>query len=144
MSRLVALVAGLAFCASSAMALGPDVVTQRRALVHNRALWAHQHLRDYRFRLRVTCFCQMNGKPIAVTVRHGRPTVPPPFTGLGTFPEMFALIRGVVIDPESGGASVRYDTHRGFPRSAALDPIRNAIDDEIGWTVDRFRVLPAA
>jgi hypothetical protein len=37
--------------------------------------------------------------------------------------------------------SVRFDARRGFPRSASIDSIKNAVDDEIGWTVDRFRVL---
>jgi hypothetical protein len=62
---------------------------------------------------------------------------------VGTIPETFAAIRHVLLDPQAGAVSVRYDAHRGFPRTVSLDPIKHAVDDEIGWTVDRFQPLPA-
>jgi hypothetical protein len=53
----------------------------------------------------------------------------------------FAQIREALDDPKAGKVAVRYDAHRGFPRRASIDRIKNAIDDEIAWTVDRFRPL---
>jgi hypothetical protein len=141
--RLIVPLLALAVGATPALAVGGDTASQRRDLVGNRALWAHQNMRDYRFRLLVRCFCPAPGKRITVTVRRGRPVGPRPFTGVGTIPEMFAAIRHVLLDPQAGAVSVRYDAHRGFPRTVSLDPIKHAVDDEIGWTVDRFQPLPA-
>ncbi len=48
---------------------------------------------------------------------------------------MFRLIDQILADPNTEGASIRYDPHRGFPRAARIDAI--------SWTVDRFQPLPA-
>jgi hypothetical protein len=40
--------------------------------------------------------------------------------------------------------TARYDRRRGFPRVASIDQIKLAVDDELGFTVDRFRVLHRA
>jgi hypothetical protein len=58
-----------------------------------------------------------------------------------TVPEMFAAIKRALDDPKAGAVKVRYDSRRGFPDTASIDQIKNAIDDEIGWTADRFRRL---
>jgi len=34
-----------------------------------------------------------------------------------------------------------YDTRRGYPTVVSIDRIKNAIDDELSWTLDRFCVL---
>jgi hypothetical protein len=142
--RLILPLLALAVCAAPAVAVSGDAAAQRRDLVHNRARWAHQNLRDYRFRLRVSCFCASSQRAaITVTVRRGRPVGATPFTGVRTIPEMFATIRRVLLDPHAGAVFLRYDARRGFPRTVSLDPIKNAVDDEIGWTMDRFQPLPA-
>ena len=95
-------------------------------------------LRDYRFRLRVYCF----GRAVTITVRNGRPHGATGFQKqFDTVPELFGQIRRALDDPKAGHVDVRYDARRGFPRHASIDRIKNAIDDEISWTVDRFRVL---
>jgi hypothetical protein len=78
-----------------------------------------------------------------VIVRDGRPLGATDFQRrLDTVPEMFAEIRRALNDPKAGDVTVRYDARRGFPRTASIDRIRSAIDDEIEWTVDRFKPLP--
>jgi hypothetical protein len=139
---LVVLAAGAAVAALAPPALG-DREAQRRELRRNRSLWASQHLRDYRFRLRVRCFCPSRGHAVIVTVRNGRAHGASGFQKqLDTVPEMFAMIRTALDDPRAGEVTVRYDRRRGFPRTASIDRIKNAIDDEVGWTADRFRALP--
>jgi hypothetical protein len=104
--------------------------------------WGRQHLRDYRFRMRVRCFCPSAGHAVLVTVRDGRPHGVTGFPKrLDTIPEMFRAIRGALDDSRADDVTVRYDVRRGFPRSASIDRIKNAIDDEVGWTADRFRPL---
>jgi hypothetical protein len=51
---------------------------------------------------------------------------------------MFAAIGRALDDPKAGTVTVRYNARRGFPAHASIDRIKNAIDDEIGWTADRF------
>jgi hypothetical protein len=115
---------------------------QREQLERNVAVWGDQHLHDYRFRLRVRCFCPSARHAVTVTVRDGRPVGAAGFQRrLDTVPELFDAIHRALDDPKAGAVTVRYDGRRGFPRTASIDQIKNAIDDEIGWTVDRFRPL---
>ena len=119
-----------------------DRASQTAELDAARARWAAQHIRDYRFRLRVDCFCPYSSRPYTITVRRGHPHGSVGFLKLfDTVPEMFKEIRDALNDPNAGDVVVRYDGRRGFPRSAHIDPIKTAIDDEHGWTADRFRVL---
>jgi uncharacterized protein DUF6174 len=128
-----------------AVGAADDRASQRRALNKNRTLWAQQHVRDYRFRLRVRCFCPEARRAVIVTVRDGRPRGAGGFQKrLDTVPELFSAIRRALDDSRAGEVAVRYDRRRGFPRTASIDRIRNAIDDEIGWTADHFRVLEAS
>jgi hypothetical protein len=78
-----------------------------------------------------------------ITVRNGHPHgAAGALRELDTVPEMFAAIRGALHDPSAGDVTVSYDRHLGFPRSASIDRIKNAVDDEIGWTANHFRRLP--
>ncbi len=139
---IVVLVASSAAAVAPAMAAAPDRDAQRSALDRNSALWGRQHLRDYRFRLVVQCFCPGARRAETVTVRNGRPSGSSPIQKrLDTFGEQFAAIGRVLGDPGAGDVSVVYDRRRGFPRRASLDPIKAAIDDEQSWTVDRFTPL---
>ena len=132
----------LAAFAASPPAYGNDGAAQRRALDRHRAMWTAQHLRNYRFRLRFRCFCPSSGRATIITVRQGRPRGATGFqTRFDTIPELFGQLRRALDDPQAGEVKVRYDAGRGFPRTASIDRIKNAIDDEIGWTVDRFRPL---
>jgi len=138
---VVAIVSLLAAAALSAPA-GADRASDRAKLERARTLWRAQGVRDYRFRLSVSCFCPGRGQPMTVTVRGGRVTGAKAFARtLGTFPRMFARIDSALRSSRSGVVKVSYDPRRGFARSASIDEIKLAIDDEIGWTVDRFRAL---
>jgi len=142
MHRRILLALAVVAASLPALALASDRSSERRHLTDNRALWARQHLSDYRFRLRVDCFCPSRGHAVTVTVRDGRPHGAADFQKrFDTVPEMFTRLRHALYDPKAGKVAARYDARRGFPRTASIDQIKNAIDDEIGWTVDRFKVL---
>lgn len=130
--------------AATASAAGGDREQLRADFAHNRAIWTGQHLRDYRFRLRVRCFCPGAGHPVTITVRAGRPRGATGFLKqLDTVPDLLREVGSALDDPRAGDVVVRYDARRGFPRTASIDRIKNAVDDEIGWTIDRFRPLRA-
>jgi hypothetical protein len=138
----VPIVAALAAIAAPAPAAATVQGDERAQLERNVARWEDQHVRDYRFRLRVQCFCPSARHAVTVTVRDGRPAGATGFQKrLDTMPELFDAIRGALDDPKAGAVTVRYDGRRGFPRTASIDRIKYAIDDELGWTVDRFRPL---
>ncbi|MGI8801419.1 MAG: DUF6174 domain-containing protein [Solirubrobacteraceae bacterium] len=132
----------LALLAASAVAAPMTAAGQRTELAHSQAVWAAQHVASYTFRLRVFCFCPDRGRPATITVRHGWPRGGRGFqTRLDTIPKLFAEIHRALATGSAGPTTVRYDGRRGFPRTASIDPIKNAIDDEFGWIVDRFRPL---
>lgn len=144
--RVALFVAAAALAAGAlaprAGAASADRAAQQAALRHERALWNALNLRDYRFRLRVVCFCPDRGKAAVVTVRGGRPRGAGGFQKqFDTVPELFAHIKRALDSSRSGDVVVRYDSRRGFLSSASIDSIKLAIDDEIGWTVDRFHAL---
>jgi hypothetical protein len=114
-SLLLILVATASIVATAPAADG-DRGGQRQELQRNRTLWAHQHIRNYRFRLRVRCFCPSARHSVIVTVRDGRPHGATGFQKqLDTFPEMFAAIGRALDDPKAGTVTVRYNARRGFP-----------------------------
>ena len=140
--RLLAIAAISGAITATALAASQDRSGQRRALAHNGALWSNLHVRDYSFRLRITCFCPLPREAV-LTVRNGHPQGATDALGqLDTIPKMFAAIRSALHNPRSGEVTVSYDRHLGFPRRASIDRIKNAVDDEIGWIADHFHRLP--
>jgi hypothetical protein len=120
-----------------------DRVAKRHELARARALWRAHGARDYRFRIVVRCLCPETGMPMTVTVRDGRARGASGFaTRLRTVPLMFTRIQSALNDPAAGDVAVAYDRRRGFPRRATIDQTKRALDDEVSWTVDRFKRLP--
>jgi hypothetical protein len=131
-----------AWAAAPALARPLEAGTQRAELERNRSLWTSQHLRDYRFRLRVQCFCPDAATAVTVIVRDGRPRGATGFRKrFDTMPELFAALDRSIGDPRAGDVSVRYSARRGFPRSAFVDAVAQTADEEFGWSIDRFRPL---
>jgi len=122
---------------------------QRRQLARSLALWNAQRLQNYAFRIRTGGFPVPGSEgPVTVNVVKRRPSDSKSVqllrgylgTPLNTVPNLFRTIRRALEDPLAGGVvEVRYDSRRGFPASAFIDPIKLAVDDEFSWTVDRFR-----
>src|ERR671933_2140546 len=90
--------------AGTAPASGSDDRTaQLRELRHQQHRWAQARIRDYRFRLRLRCFCPAARHPYTITVRGGRPHGATGYARrLDTVPEMFAAIRRGLRDDKAG------------------------------------------
>jgi Family of unknown function (DUF6174) len=106
--------------------------------------WAGQGIRSYTIRLQLLCECDLAGDPLDVVVVDGVATratsggqdVPLERLAVATVDDMFAKARSAL----SGGGRVegRYDGATGVPLSLLIDPVPNAIDDEVTVTVQGF------
>lgn len=126
----------------------------RRTLDQNRALWESQEISHYRFELTVGCFCIFSDRmPLTVEVRDGSVVS---MTGAGgadveefrdflsdfdTMEKLFALV-DEAIKMKVQTLEVEYDPTYGYPVSIYVDPEALVADDEIGYYVANFQVLP--
>ena len=141
---LVFLVALLTACGAS----------QRPALQHNRSLWESQAIQHYRFNLEVGCFCPWNAlMPLTIEVKNGAIVsmvgsnggdITPyldTFRAHATIESLFDLVDSA-ISKRVYNLVVQYDPKYGFPASIVIDPSRMIMDDETGYYVTNFEVLP--
>jgi hypothetical protein len=108
------------------------------------ARWTAAALRNYDFQIRRSCFC--GSVPlIAVTVRNGVPTsaidvdtgMPidtAQFSDFLTVDRVFALLREYT-DREPATFNATYDAQLGFPQQVYIDPVRNAVDEELSIVI---------
>lgn len=141
---LIFLVALLTACGAS----------QRPALVHNRSLWESQAIQHYRFNLTVGCFCPWNAlMPLTIEVKNGEiismvasngGDITPyldTFRADATIESLFDLVDSA-ISKRVYSLVVQYDPKYGFPASIVIDPSHMIMDDETGYYVTNFEVLP--
>ena len=141
---LVFLVALLTACGAS----------QRPALQHNRSLWESQAIQHYRFNLKVGCLCPWNTlMPLTIEVKNGAiismvgsngGDITPyldTFRAYATIESLFDLVDSA-ISKRVYNLVVQYDPKYGFPASIVIDPSRMIMDDETGYYVTNFEVLP--
>lgn len=123
----------------------------QRELNRQRRQWEAQDLANYRYTGRRICFCMREAVgPVLVEVREGTiASLTDQESGepVGeNFVELWPSIDGVfglvqdAIDREAAEITVEYDAERGFPTSVSIDYIEEAVDDELGFTVEAFEV----
>lgn len=112
--------------------------THQRRLAAARDRWRAHSVRNYRFRVSLSCFCPPDIRaPTVIFVRRGRPQqAPPHLRRAATVPRLLRMIQQAINNRVSG-LSVRYGS-RGIPRSISIDPSRGVADDETAYAVDRF------
>ncbi len=119
----------------------------------NRDKWNSLSVTNYRYELRISCFCPfMDIMPVSVEVKDGKVVSLTDVNGqplreefLETFGKA-ATIEGLFAIAEESlsnadKAEVTYDARYGFPASIVVDQIEMAIDDEISYYVGAFKVL---
>lgn len=127
---------------------------EREALRAGRARWGAAGVASYRYTLELSAMI-IGGRPVAVEVRDGKPVSvryadtgqPVSATAEGGFvarfdtvEEMFAAL-AEALEGRQGRVSAAYDGPLGYPVSAEVDPVRNAIDDEYRFRVSGFEAL---
>lgn len=111
------------------------------ALADARALWEAADIVDYTMVVEPRCFCGFQGEVEVVVVNGEQVDVRPrdpdvtaeQYDGLDLTVD--GIFRAVSDAIASGTVDVAYDPDRGYPTSAALDPMPNAVDDEITYRV---------
>jgi hypothetical protein len=113
--------------------------THQRRLAAARERWRRDGVRNYRFRISLSCFCPPDiTAPSVIVVRGGRPRdAPAHLRRAATVPRLLRIVQHA-IDERVSGLNVRYGS-RGIPRSISIDSSRGIADDERAYTVDRFR-----
>ena len=116
-----------------------------------KARWNQQNILDYRYTLRVVCFCPPpagqklrievgNGQTISVKDAQTGESVDPAF--LERYTTINKLFQ-IITEAEAKGAAkleVQYNPDLGFPTNTFIDYIARAADDEIGFSVEEFEV----
>lgn len=84
-----------------------------------------------------------NGQVVSMTDVNGQPV---PADLAGNFDKAATMERLFVIAAEAlktaDQVQVKYDAKYGFPTSIQIDPIKQATDDEIAYTVSDFEIVP--
>lgn len=120
--------------------LDPEPWDDRRdALEYSRAVWDGTGIQDYEYRLQRSCFCPLFGE-LQVTVvddsvvqavrPDGTPVPEEELPYVETVADLFDIIEWA-IRTEAYSYQVAYHPTLGYPVLVDLDPIRNAVDDEL-------------
>ena len=105
-----------------------------------RATWLATGITNYRFVITPSCFCY-SVDPVKITVRGKRVKLSNrDWFGPRTIPGLFKLIHGA-IHRDAASLDTTYSKSRGFPRRVAIDYDRMMADEEISYTVTKFRKL---
>jgi hypothetical protein len=125
----------------------------RSSLEANKQKWAQQGYTSYTFTLRMDCFCGINGPVRVLVVADSAIQVTMESTGevvnatwIPTIKKLFDFIDQEIKRP-AAVLQVTYDATLGYPTKIVADPIANAVDDEVTYTVNnvaRLAVDPPA
>lgn len=145
---------GMLFMIFMGLALSACGASQRPALEQNRSLWESKAIQHYRFDLKVGCFCPWGGlMPLTVEVQNGRmvsmvahnggdiSSYQDTFRKYATIDDLFDTIN-LAISKRVDKLKVEYDATYGFPTTISIDPSKRIMDDETGYYITRFEVLP--
>ena len=108
----------------------------QRRLDAARRRWHRAGIHNYRFSVRILCFCPQRA-PYVLFVRNDRAVKPPrDLRDRATVRRLHRIVQDA-IDRGVAGLSVRYGS-RGVPRSIGIDGLRAVADDEVTYRVPRF------
>lgn len=133
-----------------------DIVAPNQHLTElntNRQKWAAHGYANYAFTLRMDCFCAINGPVTVLVVADSVRQVVLQSTGeaisapwIPTITKLFDIIEQDINRP-AAVLQVTYEPEFGYPTKIVSDPIANAVDDEVTYTVsdvNRLIVDPVA
>jgi Family of unknown function (DUF6174) len=141
--RLAILTALLSGCRD---ATAPDA--RQSELDANRQKWSERGYSNYTFTLRMDCFCAINGPVSVLVVADSARQVTLQSTGATIDAPWIPTVKKLfdVIDQDiarhAAVLRVTYEPTLGYPSLIVSDPIANAVDDEVTYTVTN--VVPLA
>lgn len=124
-------------------ACGDTTAPQLRELEHAERLWSTHGSGPYTMQQQRLCFCPNTDTyqltvvnehvTAAVNLTTGLPATTAELASFKSVSELFALIRATLRDDRAGRSTIAYDAGAGYPAEVSLDPIRDAVDDEITY-----------
>jgi len=140
----------LSGCAVMGSALG-----SQSEIEQNKEKWRDANVSHYRYELFISCFCVFNedmplmievqdGKVVSMEFQSGKEIDP----GLRELFDKYATIDRLFAELEAdlNGAAdkvdVEYDPKYGFPTTASIDFVEEAVDDELYLSISNFEELP--
>jgi len=123
----------------------------------NQEKWQAAQVSHYRYSLFVGCFCPFTEKmPLNIEVKDGDmlsmtytdgisiSATDPEFEFFARYGTMERLFSELEADLAGSAdeVTVSYDPAYGFPQTANIDVIKEAVDDELSLTVSGFEALP--
>ncbi len=144
LSRVLPSLFAAAFVSGCRDIAGPG---DRSELEANRQKWAQHGYTSYAFTLRMDCFCAINGPVTVLVVADSALQVTLQSTGevlnapwIPTIKKLFDYI-DQDIARHAAVLRVRYDPTLGYPIEIVSDPVANAVDDEVTYTVSNVSRL---
>ena len=126
-----------------------SLASGQRSLESARDLWEQNKPLNYQYVVEVSCFCPEDyTRPVVVQVQNGfyfnaegsgGPVSDSYIAQFGSVEALFAIIEKAYKD-RADEVLVEYDPTYGVPLRFSLDPIKNAIDDELSVTVTDFTI----
>jgi len=146
LTLLAFLTLSAASCAILPQSTPDPRLARERDIATHQAQWQALAISSYTVSITRGCFCPPDSSgPFRITVKNGVVASvtyegrPVPADRVASFPltidAVFALLRAQGPDAEM---TLAWDPDRGFPTSASVDPIPDAVDDEFSITVADF------
>lgn len=114
--------------------------TAAKELSAARNLWKASGIRNYRFSFSASCFC-LPRDPVKIKVRGSKVRLSDPdWFGPRTVPGLFKVVQRA-IGQSAARLDVTYSRTKGVPRRIAIDEDRMITDEEVAYTVSKFRKI---
>jgi hypothetical protein len=121
-------------------------------LQQNRQLWRSQNISNYRYTLRVSCFCTPEvTQPVVIEVRNnrvtsitsantGQPVNSEYFKQYNSIPKLFNLVQSAIAK-KADSISVTYHPSLGYPTQINIDYSAQMADEETYLTIENLEVI---
>lgn len=150
---LATAVSGLALVvATLAMGCGSNRYGElQRQLNTSKQQWAAQKAINYSYTLKIGSFSPPEvTSPVVITVKDGapytivyvadgKPATNSTFQRVDTVEELFGIIQQA-IDTKADEIYVSFDANLGYPVEIRLDPKKDAVDEELTYTVSNLKI----
>jgi hypothetical protein len=150
MKKLILLVAAFALAACA----GLNASANQSELSQNKQKWQDANISHYRYDMFLSCFCAFNeNMPLIIEVQDGQVISMEYENGKAIedvnreYFDKFSTIDRIFeqLEKDSNGEAdeviAAYDSTYGFPNDVKIDRVKEAIDDELYFTISGFEPL---
>jgi hypothetical protein len=152
MKKLILLIAALALTACASVDASAN--QNQSELSRNQQKWQDANISHYRYNLFLSCFCAFNenmpliievksGQVVSMEYQNGKPIEDINREFFDTYSTIDRIFEQLEKDSngEADEVVVSYDAKYGFPNDVKIDRIKEAVDDELYFTISEFEPL---